>query len=65
MLRKCLSIIFKLSLAIGFILIACTAGSSDLEVISIESLVIRTSIGVLLMTFGFIGLKLSAVEYVI
>lgn len=64
MLRKCLSIIFKLSLVIGFILIVGTAGSSDLDLISIESLVIRMSIGVLLMAFGFIGLKLSAVEYV-
>lgn len=63
MLRKCLSIIFKLSVLIGLLLVIGTAGSSDLGLIDIESLAIRMGVGIFLVAFGFIGLKLLNVEY--
>lgn len=60
MLKKFLG----LSMFIGFLLMIGTAGSSDLGLISFERLVIRMCLGIIMITGGYIGLKLSNWEYI-
>ncbi len=48
---------------IGFLIMFGSVGASDLELISIERLVIQSSIGMLLVTVSLIGLKIGGYEH--
>lgn len=64
MLRKILIKIFGLSMVVGFLLILCAAGSSDLNLIDFKTILVRGGIGLLLCTIGFVGLKANNWEYI-
>lgn len=49
--------IFGLCLFIGFFILIGTAGSSDIETISFEQMIIQGVIGLVFLIGGFFGLK--------
>lgn len=59
MVKKVLHTIFGLSVLAGIILMIGTAGSSDLELIGFEELVVQSSKGLIIMLGGISGLWLS------
>lgn len=62
MVKKVLNTIFVLSMVIGFIIVAGTAGSSDLGLIDLKTLVVHGIVGVAFMLFGFTGFKICDLE---
>ena len=64
MLKKVFHWIFGLCMFIGFVLMVGTAGSSDLNLIDWDTILKQSLIALILMTVGFIGLKLSGWEYI-
>lgn len=61
--KKVLHTIFGLSVLIGVILMIGTAGSSDLELIGFEELVVQSGKGLIIMLVGISGLWLSGFEF--
>lgn len=59
MITKVLHKIFGLSVLAGIILMIGTAGSSDLDLIGFEELVVQSSKGLIIMLVGMSGLWLS------
>ena len=64
MLKKVFHWIFGLCTFAGFFVAFGTAGSSDLNLIDFDRLVVQYGIALALMLIGFVGLKLSGWEYI-
>lgn len=63
MLKKVCHWFFGLCMFAGFVVMLGTFGSSDLNLIDFETILVQSGIALALILFGFIGLKLSAWEY--
>lgn len=59
MCKKILTVLFGLSIGVGFFIVLGTAGSSDLNLIDFKTIIIQGAIGVALVWIGFIGLKVT------
>lgn len=64
MLLKLVKMFFGLCVLGGFIFMFGTVGSSDLNLIDFETLVIRSLIGLAVTLFGYLGLKWIGCEFV-
>lgn len=56
-MKKFLTTVFGICMAIGFVLIIGSAGSSDLELIDFKTLLIQSGLGLALTGIGFIGIR--------
>ena len=63
MLKRVLSVISGLSLLAGFVLLLGTAGSSDLELIEFNTVLVRGGIAAALMLGGFFGVKILSPDF--
>ena len=57
MIKKILSILFGLIIVAGFFVLLGTAGASDVHSIALKTILKQGAIGLGLMCFGFVGLK--------
>ena len=57
MIKKILTVVFALTIGIGFFVLLGTAGSSDLGRISDADFLVQNAIGLVLVGAGFMGLK--------
>jgi hypothetical protein len=63
MFKKIITTVSVLSMVSGFILVLGTAGSADLNLIDIGTLIARGFVGVILTGFGFVGLTVTQPVY--
>lgn len=56
-MKKFLTTVFGICMALGFLLMIGSAKSSDLELIDFETLIVRSCIGLVIWVIGFIGIK--------
>ena len=56
--------VFGLCDLAGFMTIFGVAGASDLNLIDMNTIIVKSCIGVVLLVIGYIGLKLSGWKYI-
>lgn len=59
MFTKILNFIFGCSVFVGFFVILGTAGASDLNKIDIDTILFQSFLALLMIGFGFVGLKVN------
>lgn len=64
MRKRFLHKVFGLCMLGGFVTILGTAGASDLNLIDVNTLLVRGCIGVGLLLIGYVGLKATNWKYI-
>lgn len=63
MIKKFTIKILQFQFFAGFFLMVCTAGSSDLDLISFNQIVTQLLIALGLMSLGYVGIKMEEYYY--